>query len=320
MIGIKVSGLGKAVPKRKLSNEELCTLIDSSDEWITSRTGIHARHIAEEETTTDLAAAAARVALGESGLSQDEIDLVIVATVSPDHTMPSIACKTAALLGIHHASCFDLTAACSGFVYATQVAYSLIQTGFAQNALVIGAETLSRVVDLQDRSTCILFGDGAGAVVYEKTEEDRLLAIQTGSYPEGSGMITLPTMTGEAAFSKRDSQKATIHMEGKAVYCFATTKVPRSIQEVLAAAHLAVEDVDWFVLHQANTRIMDAVAKKLQVDPEKFFKNISEYGNTSAASIPMALYDLRPHLKPGDKIILSGFGAGLTWGTMLFEW
>ena len=315
MRGIKVSGVGKAVPKKSLTNNELCQMVDSSDDWITSRTGIKKRHIAEEETMTQLAIDAAKEALDESGLDKDKIDLVIVATVSPDYTMPSTACEVARNLDIKKAICFDITAACSGFIYGTQLAYSMIQTQVVQNALVIGAETLSKALNYNDRTTCVLFGDGAGAVVYEGTDQNDLLAISIGSKPEGSHMITLPTIAFDHTFSKKEEKDAYIHMQGKEVYCFATTKVPESIQEVVAKAKVALEDVDWFVLHQANSRIIDSVAKRLHIEGGKFFN-----GNTSAASIPMAIYDLKPQLKQGNQIILSGFGAGLTWGTMLLRW
>ena len=320
MIGMRIKGLGKAVPKRTVSNDELSQLVDTSDEWITSRTGIRSRHIATTETTTTLAIEAAREAVVTSELSKEAIDLVIVATVSPDTMMPSTACKVAEALGIEKATCFDVTAACSGFVYATQLADSLIKTGIAHNALVIGAEVLSKVVDWKDRGTCVLFADGAGAVVYEGTEDNKIYHIVTGSRPDGAEQITLETAGFDHTFYEREEVKPAIKMDGKGVYSFATTTVPRSIEEVLSVASYSADDVDWYILHQANSRIMDRVASHLKISKEKFFKNLDEHGNTSAASIPMALYDLSPKLKSGDKLIALGFGAGLTWGTMLFEW
>ena len=317
---MRIRGLGKAVPEKAVSNDELSLLVDTSDEWISSRTGIRSRHIATTETTTTLAIAAAKEAVESSELGIEKIDLVIVATVSPDTMMPSTACKVAEALGIENATCFDVTAACSGFVYATQLASSLIQTGISHNALVIGAEVLSKVLDWKDRGTCVLFGDGAGAVVYEGHTENKVYQIITGAKPKGADQIMLETAGFDHTFYEKEEVKPAIKMDGKGVYSFATTTVPRSIEEVLEKAECKTDDIDWYILHQANARIMDRVASHLKVPSEKFFKNLDSHGNTSAASIPMALYDLRPQLKVGDKIIASGFGAGLTWGTMLFEW
>lgn len=321
MKGIKISGLGKAVPKHAVSNEALCEHIDSSDEWIFSRTGIRSRRVVTEETMTSLSVMAAGQALLESKLAKEQIDLVIVATATPDNMMPSTACEVARQLGIEHASCFDLSAACSGFIYSSQVAISMLRSGMKKKALVIGSESLSRFLNYEDRSSCILFGDGAGAVLYEAVSpaENEILAISTGSRPEGSQMITLPVASFDHTFSK-EVKKAYLQMDGRAVYCFATTKVPEDMMQVLQSVNMKPTDIDWYILHQANCRIMDSVAKKLKVDSKRFYKNLEAYGNTSAASIPMALYDLRSKLKCGDKLILSGFGAGLTWGTMLLRW
>ncbi len=320
MNGMKVSGLGKAVPVRRVTNDELSALVDTSHEWIYSRTGIEARHVAETETTTYLATCAAKEALIDSGLNEECIDLVIVATVSPDSTMPTTACEVAKALHLTKAVCFDMAAACSGFVYATQVAHSMIQTGAAKNALVIGADVLSKVLNWEDRGSCVLFGDGAGAVVYEGTQESKVHHISLCADPTGSEYITLPTGHFSHTFYQVEEKKPYIGMQGKEVYCFATTRVPENIEEVLKDAGYTPEDIDWFVLHQANSRIIDSVAKKLKVPLDKFFKNLQEYGNTSAASIPIALCELSPQLKKGQKLILTGYGAGLTWGTMLLEW
>lgn len=320
MIGMRIRGLGKALPQKVVSNEELSLLVDTSDEWISSRTGIKSRYIATTETTTTLAIAAAKEAVANSQLGIETIDLVIVATVSPDTMMPSTACKVAEALGIESATCFDITAACSGFVYASQLAYRLIQTDVAHNALVIGAEVLSKVLDWEDRSTCVLFGDGAGAVVYEGHRENKVYQIITSTNPKGADQIILETSGFDHTFYQKAEVKPAIKMDGKGVYSFATTTVPKSIEEVLEQAGYGTQDIRWYILHQANARIMDRVASHLKVSSERFFKNLHLHGNTSAASIPMALYDLSPQLKEGDKIIASGFGSGLTWGTMLFEW
>ena len=321
MIGIKIIGLGKGLPEKSLTNDEIATMVDTSDEWIKTRTGIEKRRVAVTETTHELATKAALEALRESELEPTEIDLVIVATVSPDTNMPSTASLVAKNIGATKARCFDLSAACSGFIFASEVATSMMKQGSYQNALVIGAEVLSTRLDWQDRGTCVLFGDGAGAVIYQKSlEKNQVHCIEIGTDPEGAQLITLPVHTERSAFYEGEIKRPVISMNGRQVYAFSTTKVPESIKQVIAQVGLTLEDIDWFILHQANSRIMDSVAQKLGVAKERFIKNIAEYGNTSAASIPMALYDARKQLKSGDKVILTGFGAGLTWGTMLLEW
>nr|WP_302595714.1 beta-ketoacyl-ACP synthase III [uncultured Cellulosilyticum sp.] len=319
-MGIKIAGLGKSVPSKVLTNADLSQMVDTNDEWIKSRTGIERRHVAVTETTTQLASEAAKEAVQQAGLMTEEIELIIVATVSPDATMPSTACKVAQIIGATKAMCFDITAACSGFIVASDVAVSMIEKGTYKNALVIGAEVLSRVVDWQDRGTCVLFADGAGAAVYKVSDENQVLAIQTGCDPKGADEITLPTGEGDKTFYEGEVAPRVIGMNGKTVYAFATTKVPESIKSLLDTQALTSSDVRWYILHQANSRIMDSVARKLDMPKDCFFKNLSEYGNTSAASIPMALYEASELFEPGDLIILSGFGAGLTWGTMLIKW
>lgn len=319
-MGVKIAGLGKAVPQMVLSNEKLSERVDTSDEWIKSRTGIESRCIAVTETTEQLATSAALEAIWAASIEAYDIELVIVATVSPDTTMPSTACLVARNIGADRATCFDITAACSGFVFASEIAISMMNQGGYQNALVIGAEVLSKMLDWEDRGTCVLFADGAGAVIYTKSEENQVLAIETGSNPKGADQITLPAGVGNHTFYKVEERKQIIQMAGRDVYVFATTTVPESIRAVLEKTQITPEEVAVYILHQANSRIMDSVAQKLGVPKERFFKNLSHYGNTSAASIPMALYDAKPLLNTGDKIILSGFGAGLTWGTMLLEW
>lgn len=319
-MGIKIAGVGKAVPSKVLTNEALSQMVDTSDEWIKSRTGIERRHVAVHETTTQLASEAASEAVEDASLMADQIELIIVATVSPDATMPSTACMVAQNIGATKAMCFDITAACSGFIVASDVAISMMEKGSYKNALVIGAEVLSKVVNWEDRGTCVLFADGAGAVVYKTSNQNQVLAIQTGCNPKGAREITLPTGVGNQTFYQGEVRQQAIEMNGKEVYVFATTKVPESINELLESQGLTSSDVRWYILHQANSRIMDSVAHKLDVHRECFFKNLEEYGNTSAASIPMALYEARELFEEDDLIILSGFGAGLTWGTMLIKW
>lgn len=322
MDGIKILGIGKAVPKLTVTNDDISKLVDTSDNWITQRTGIKARHIATDETTTQLAVEAAREALGASGVIAGEIDLIIVATVSPDGTMPSTACNVAGELGITNATCFDITAACSGFIYASEVAVSMMRQGRYEKALVIGAEVLTKLINWQDRGTCVLFGDGAGAVVYAKgkEEENQVIKINTKSDGTKGEFLTMTYPTIDNTFYKLDAEQKGITMDGREVYKFATTMVPTNIQEILDEAQLEVSDVDWYIMHQANTRIIDVIAKKLKVDNEKFIKNLETNGNTSGSSIPIAMYDMKHLFKKGDKIMISGFGAGLTWGSMLITW
>lgn len=321
MMGVKIIGLGKSVPERFLTNDEISTFVDTSDEWITSRTGIRKRHIAVTENVEVLATRAAKEALASSHLLSEMVDMVIVATVSSDMAMPSMASLVARNIGAHKARCFDIAAACSGFIFASEIAISMMKQSGYKNVLVIGAEVLSNRLDWEDRGTCVIFGDGAGATIYQLSqEENHILSIETGTDASGAEWITLPTQMNVSPFYKGEVKQAFIGMDGRRVYAFATTKVPESIDAVVTKAALSLEEIDWFILHQANSRIMDSVAQKLKVPKERFFKNIAEYGNTSAASIPMALYDAKANFKVGDKIILSGFGAGLTWGTMLLEW
>lgn len=321
MIGIKIVGLGKSIPPRCLTNDEMSTLVDTSDEWIKSRTGISKRHVAVTETVEALATIAAKEALVSANLLAEAIDMVIVATVSAETTMPSTASLVARNIGANRARCFDLSAACSGFIFASEVAISMMKQSGYKNILVIGAEVLSNRLDWEDRGTCVIFGDGAGAVIYQlNQEENQILSIETGTDASGAELITLPVQADESPFYKGESKRPVIGMDGRQVYVFATTKVPESIEKVVTNAKLSLENVDWFILHQANSRIMDSVAQKLSVPKERFFKNIQDYGNTSAASIPMALYDASSQFKSGDQIVLSGFGAGLTWGTMLLRW
>lgn len=321
MIGIKIVGLGKAVPQKVLTNDEISTWVDTSDEWIKSRTGIEERHVAVTETTAELAIRAAKEALVEAKIEASEIELVIVATVSPDCTMPSMASLVAGQIGAMQAKCFDLSAACSGFVFASEVAVSLMKQNKYKNVLVIGAEVLSRRLDWEDRGTCVIFGDGAGAAIYQLSDQlNQVIAIETGSDPTGAKLIQLPSASERGRFFEGEASRSVISMSGREVYAFSTKKVPESIKKVTLQAGYQLEEIDWFILHQANSRIMDSVAQKLGVPKEHFVKNIAQYGNTSAASIPMALNDFKHQLKAGDKVILCGFGAGLTWGTMLVEW
>lgn len=320
MYGVKLLAMGKAVPDYCMSNDDMAKVVETSDEWISSRTGITQRYISKGETTTSLAIAAAKEAVEKAGIEVSEIDLIIVATITTDYVMPSTACQVQAAIGAKHATAFDITAACSGFLYGTKVASDAIKVGSAKNALVIGAEVLSKTLDWTDRGTCVLFGDGAGAAIFSKHHKNNIINIYTESDGTSGNVLTLPGINLSNCVFKEEAKSPYMYMDGRAVYKFATTVVPQSIEKVLEGTSFTLEDIKYFILHQANSRIMDSVAKKLGVSADKFFKNLNKYGNTSSASIPLALYDVQEKLNSGDTIILCGFGGGLTWGSMLLVW
>jgi len=325
--GITFTGSGAAAPETLLSNDDLSKIVDTNDEWISSRTGIKTRHIASPEVTLcELATAAGKQAIANAGITAAEIDLIILATSTPDDLFGS-ASKIQYLLGATRAVAFDLTAACSGFVFALVNAAQFIRTGTYQNVLVIGADILSRWLDWSDRRTCVLFGDGAGAVVCQATNDgDRLLGFEMCSNGAQNDCLNLPFSGQSAALSETVSiAKGTyqpIFMKGREVYRFAVAKVPEVIEKALFRADRTPEQIDWLILHQANQRIMNAVADRLKIPPEKVISNVASYGNTSAASIPIALHEAiaSDRIKPGDLIATSGFGAGLTWGAAIFKW
>ncbi len=321
----RIASTGSFLPKRAVSNEELAQDlakigVETSDEWIRTRTGIEQRYLASgEESTTYLASEAAKQALEAGGFSPDEIDLIIVATTTPDSVFPSTACQVQAILGASGAGAFDIQAVCSGFAYALSIADSMIRAGSAERVLVIGAETLSRVLDWKDRTTCVLFGDGAGAVVLEKSDEPGILASELKA--DGTrGVHVL------AADSHIDGGKVVgdpfIRMDGRLVFKAAVEKMTESARNVLTKANLATNDVDLYIPHQANLRIIESVAKKLGQPMEKFPTNLQKCGNISAGSVPILLDDVNrgKMLQRGDKIVLAGFGAGLTWGAAVLEW
>ena len=325
-VGIAITGCGSAAPASVLTNDHLAQMVDTSDEWISTRTGMKNRHIASPgESLSQLSATAAKNAIAMAGISPTEIDLIILATSTPDDLFGS-ACRIQGAIGATNAVAFDLTAACSGFLFALITAAQFIDSGMYQNVLVIGADVLSRWVDWSDRTSCILFGDGAGAVVCQASKSNRLLSF--GMYSNGSQNNSLNLNYQCDSKSLVDNIAAQhgsynpITMNGREVYRFAVAKVPEAISKAMFQANLVADDIDWLLLHQANQRIMDAVAKRLKIPPSKILSNIAEYGNTSAASIPLALdaavRDGR--VKPGDTIAASGFGAGLTWGSAIFKW
>lgn len=315
MIG-RICGTGSYIPSHRMDNVELSSLVDTSDEWIWERTGIQSRHLAKQETVSFMAAKAAEEALADSGLKAEEIDLILVATSSSETVFPNTSCKVQKAIGAVHAWGYDLNAACSGFILALNTAQSYIRSGLVKTALVIGAEKMSRIVDWKDRRTCILFGDGAGAVVLRGEESESAEAVY-------AAMAHSAGDKGEALTLQYGTEETpVIRMDGQAVFKFAVRKVPEIIEEMLKKADVSREDVDYFVLHQANRRIIEAAAKRVGVEIEKFPMNLGEYANTSAASVPILLNEMNRDgkLKRGQKIILAGFGAGLTWAGCLMEW
>ncbi|MDB9312229.1 ketoacyl-ACP synthase III [Spirulina sp. CS-785/01] len=326
-VGVAIAGSGSATPTAKLTNEQLSQVVETSDEWIQSRTGMRERRVATvEESLCSLSVQASQKAIEAAQIPKEAIDLVILATSTPDDLFGSAA-KIAHQVGATHAVAFDLTAACSGFVFGMVTAAQYIRTGVYQNVLLIGADVLSRWVDWSDRSTCVLFGDGAGAVVLRADEtRDRLLGFELCSDGTQNHTLTL-AFQGETKplvdeVNAKLGNYQPITMNGREVYRFAVAKVPEVISKALFRANLTASDIDWLLLHQANQRIMDAVAQRLKLPSEKVISNIAKYGNTSAASIPLALDEAvrDGKVKVGDRIAASGFGAGLTWGAVIFEW
>ena len=322
---VSITGLGCYVPKRVLTNDELAQRVDTSDEWIQTRTGIKERRIAApEEATSDLCIPAAEAALADAALAGSEIDLIIVATITADMPFPSTAAILANQLGAENAAAYDLSAGCTGFVYALTQGYGAIAAGLARRVLVVGADTLSRVVDWSDRSTCVLFGDGAAAVVLEEVEAGGFHVFELGA--DGAGGMELFMAAGG---SRRPSSVETVaagehylKMNGREVYRFATRVLSSSAQAVLEASGRSIADIDLYVPHQANLRIIEHAAKKLGIEKERVFVNVDRYGNTSSASIPLALCEARAdgRLEDGSLVLMTGMGAGLTWGSSLMTW
>jgi 3-oxoacyl-[acyl-carrier-protein] synthase-3 len=321
-----ITGWGMYAPERVMTNEELSRIVDTSDEWIVSRTGIHERRIAaDHETTTSLSVNAARDALAVAGLDASELDLVILATCTPDYPLPATSVLVATELGATRAAGFDLQAACSGFVYGLAAGTSFVRSGMYRNVLVIGVEVLSRFLDWTDRSTCVLFGDGAGAVVLQASDRPGgMLGVNLFSDGAGCQSIIVPAggSIHPASHETVDARQHTIKMLGGEVFKYATRQLGESALAALRDAGLRVEDVDQFVFHQANRRIITSVQKQFGVPDEKTFMNIEKYGNTSAASVPMALVEAvaSGRIKEGDRVLMVAFGAGYTAGGAVLEW
>lgn len=326
MRSVGILGLGSYVPEKTLTNFDLEKMVDTSDEWITERTGIKQRHIAaDDEATSDMSLKAAEKALADAGVAPEEIDLIIVATASPDHAFPSTACLIQDRIGAKNAAAFDLSAGCSGFVYSLGVASQMVKSGLYNKALIIGAETLSRIMNWKDRNTCVLFGDGAGAAVIGVVEDGfGVLGIDLGSDGSGGKYLFQPAGGSRKPASEETvaNHEHTIHMNGPEVFKFAIQIMGKTAKRALAKAGMKPEEIDLLVPHQANMRIITSAAKRLKAPMEKVWVNVDKYANTSAASIPIALCEAQQAgaLKKGDNVLLVGFGAGLTWAAIVLKW
>ncbi|MEC7776610.1 MAG: beta-ketoacyl-ACP synthase III [Planctomycetota bacterium] len=328
MYECRIAGTGRYVPEKVLTNTDLEKIVETSDEWIIKRTGIRERRIAaEDQSTSDLAVEAARMALDRAGIAAEDLDAIILATLTPDTYCPAGACYVQNLLGATNACAFDLSAACTGFVYGITVGASLVRTGVHKNVLVLGAETLSRFIDYTDRNTCILFGDGAGAAVLSRAEEggdSRLLDHYLRSDGGGTDLIIMPG-GGARRPSSHDTVDGKLHflsMQGNDVFKFATKSMQTLIETAIERNGLSADDLDLVVPHQVNSRIIDTVLRKVDIPEEKIYLNLQRYGNTSAASVPMALHEAveEGRIQEGSLVLLVAFGAGLTWGYNLVRW
>lgn len=317
----KIIGTGSYVPERVVSNDDLAKVVETSDEWIQSRTGIRERRIAVCEGTSELAAKAAAAAMENAGIEASEIDIIILATSSPDNCFPNGACEVQAAIGAENAVAFDISAACTGFVYALNTMHAFLKSGLYRTGLVIGADVMSKLTDWTDRGTCVLFGDGAGAAVV-RAEESGIVRMVMKADGKKSHVLTCKARTSENFSTGKTPELGYTAMEGQEVFKFAVKKVPECVRQVLEESGTDIEEIKYFVMHQANYRIFESIAKRLKVSMERIPMNMDRYGNTSGASVPIMLDELNREgkLQPGDKLILSGFGAGLTWGATLIEW
>jgi 3-oxoacyl-[acyl-carrier-protein] synthase III len=318
-VPVSITGLGTYVPDRVLDNDELSELVDTSDEWIMERTGIRERRIAaEDQAMTDLALPAARIALERAGVKPEELDLIIVATVTPDMMFPTTGSLLGDLLPAPNAAAYDLLAGCTGFVYALAQAQAMVAAGLSKKALVVGGDVLSKILDWTDRSTIVLFGDGAGAVVLERVDDGGFLGFELGADGGGGEHLWLPG-SGSRKFEDADRL---VKMNGREVFKFATRVMVSSAQALLSEVGQTIDDVDVYVPHQANTRIINYAAEKLGIPEDRIVVNVDKYGNTSSGSIPLALADAEAdgRLQPGSRVLMTGMGAGLTWGSALMEW
>ena len=318
-----IGGVGRYTPSKKVTNVDISKIVDTDDEWIFSRTGIKSRNISTGEDTSYMAAKSCEKALEKSNISALDIDLIVVATCTPDMFTPSVACMVQSIIGAKNAVAFDISAACSGFIFALDVAKSLMKVNNYKNAIVVGSENLSKCIDWEDRSTCVRFGDGAGAVVLSMSSEIGLGNSICKSEGHKWDCITIEGSSIDTPFVENKVIKnSKLKMKGNEVFKFATTTIVNSIKQVVEKNNISIEDIDYIVPHQANVRIIEYAAKKLNLPMEKFYMNIKDHGNTSSASIPIALSEMydKNLLKKGNKIILVGFGAGLTYGATILNW
>ena len=318
----RICGSGSALPKLEVTNDDLSKIMDTSDEWIKSRTGICSRHLATDETLSSLAADAALQALEEAGIAPEELDMILAATLSADRLLPTLSCELQQRLGAGQAVAFDINAACSGFLFALQTADVYIKSGQYQKILVVGGEILSKLMDWEDRSTCVLFGDGAGAAVVCPDETFGILSSVQGSDGARGEVLSCENRKNNNPYVTNSTKPSYVSMDGQEVYKFAVRTVPKAILEAVERAGLTVDEIDVFLLHQANIRIITSVSKRLGVPLEKFPTNLENCGNISAGSVPILLdhVNRRGMLKKGDKVVLAGFGAGLTWGASVLTW
>lgn len=322
MNNIKIAGIGAYSPSLVVTNDDISKLVETNDEWIQERTGIKERRISEGEDTSDFAVKSAMIALDRANIKSEDLELIIVATISPDNFIPSVACLVQSKLNAHKAACFDINVACSGFLYGLEIANSMMKSMNYKNALVIGSETLSKLMDWTDRGTCILFGDGGGAAVLTRCEKGGIIK----SYLRSDGLrgeaLTIEAADFKTPFAKENKEKdRVIKMNGREVFKFATTAIADGVTEILKDSNLTLDDIKYIVPHQANYRIINSAAKKLNVETEKFYINLDRYGNTSSASVPLALNEMMEEglINEGDKIILVAFGGGLTHAATLVE-
>lgn len=321
-MSIKIIGTGSALPGNQASNDDLSQLMDTSDEWIRERTGIGGRYLSAGETVASLAAEACSRALESAGKKAEEVELLLVATCSPEMALPCTACQVQAAVGASRAVAFDLNAACSGFLFALHTAYAYIEAGIYKNALIAGAEVLSKLMDWTDRGTCILFGDGAGAVMVERCGDGGILGFVQHADGSRGEVLKCAARGLKNPYFARPVENEFVQMDGREVFAFAVRQVPAAIEEALRGAGLAAAEVDLFVLHQANRRIIEGISRRLGVELEKFPMNLERVGNTSSAAIPLLLDELKQagRLEAGMTVVLSGFGAGLTYGACVLRW
>lgn len=323
MKSCRIKGFGYAHGNRKVTNDDIAAVVDTNDEWIASRTGIRSRYISEEENTSDLGVRAANMAIQHSGIDPKEVDLIIVATFTPDYTTPSTACMVQHKLGMNEqrVMAFDINVACSGFLYALEVAHSLLACDRAHTALIIGAEVISKQLDWEDRGTCIIFADGAGAAIVKQEACSQRMLHFASSKGDDKGIIHADAPLPRPVFTPQSYTPSLVRMNGSETFRFAVTAMQEAIEDVLKQAEVSMDEVDWIVPHQANLRIISNVCRRMHIDMEKVYINIDETGNTSAASIPLALGEMQEKglLKEGMKIVLSGFGAGFCWAGAYIE-